>query len=180
MDKLSSHAFQILCPMTGVFQMKLRPIDFSIIEGILNMMTESLLEPDILELQATLLAKYLERFHDGSNSRHFAEHDIVRRFVAFVDNEHESAHEISHYAQKLGVSTRTLNRVFRDNTGITPKASLKYRLNLAAKNQLLEKRKSVKEISYQLGFSSPEYFHSFFYKTNGLTPKEYVRISESK
>ncbi len=81
------------------------------------------------------------------------------------------------YAEKLGVSIRTLNRVFKQTTGITPKASLNYRLNLSAKAQLQQNSHSVKEISYRLGFTSPAYFHEFFRKSNGQTPGEYTRLA---
>ncbi|MEI6874980.1 MAG: helix-turn-helix domain-containing protein [Spirochaetota bacterium] len=177
MDKLIAEAFLLLCPMTGVFRMRLTLREFSTLGRVLGLMTEDSLGADILETQALLLVKYLASFQKDTNSYRFVENDLVKQYVACVDRDHETSHEIAFYADKLGVSTRTLNRVFKEATGITPKASLSYRLNLAAKRQLLERRKSVKEISFGLGFTSPEYFHMFFRKSNGITPGEYVRAT---
>ncbi|MEI8095324.1 MAG: helix-turn-helix domain-containing protein [Spirochaetales bacterium] len=177
LDQLVASAFLLLCPMTGVFHMSLSEKEFDTLASILALMDDPSLGADILQVQAQLLVKYLAKFHTDDNSQRFAENDLVKRYVARVDRDHGDHHEVAHYAAQLGVSTRTLNRVFQEHTGITPKASLNYRLNLAAKSRLQERRASVKEIGYQLGFSSTTYFHEFFRKSNGLTPGEYARLS---
>jgi AraC-like DNA-binding protein len=174
-DSLVAQAFLLLCPMTGILHMKLSPKEFSLLESVLALMAEPSADADILAVQALLLVKYLSLFRKEESVRRFVENDLVKRYVALVDRDHGSAQTVGVYAERLGVSTRTLDRTFKGATGITPKATLNYRLDLAAKLELLEGRKSVKEISFSLGFSSPEYFHMFFRKRNGITPLEYAR-----
>ena len=177
MESLVAHSFLLLCPMTGVFHMKLKKSEFSTVEDLLFMMSDPSLTEDILSIQTLLLVKYLSRYMNDGNSQRISDNELVKQYVGSVDKKHEKQHQVNLYADQLGVSTRTLNRIFKESTGITPKESLNYRLNLSAKQLLLEKRKSVKEISFLLGFSSPEYFHSFFRKNNGLAPGEYRSVS---
>ena len=173
-DILIAQAFLFLCPITGVFQLSLNEEQFLKIEKVFFMMMEET-NPEILLLHSLLVIKYIESFRNDSNSERMVEHPIVKEFVKAIDKEYAFSHNINYYANKLIVTTRTLNRIFKDTTGITPKQSLNYRLNLEAKKILMKNNKSIKEISYNLGFKSPEYFNMFFKNINGVSPVEYVK-----
>ena len=78
-------------------------------------------------------------------------------------------------AIRAKMSTRTLNRRFREQTGTTPLQWL-YRSRIRQAQYLLETTgHSVERISLQLGFGSPTSFRDLFKKLVGASPQAYRR-----
>ncbi|GAA4056889.1 GlxA family transcriptional regulator [Actinomadura miaoliensis] len=74
-----------------------------------------------------------------------------------------------------GMSTRTLIRRFREQTGTTPLQWL-HRARIRQAQHLLETtRHSVERIGAQVGFGSPTAFRDRFKKTVGVSPNTYRR-----
>jgi len=76
-------------------------------------------------------------------------------------------------AARAGLSTRTLNRRFREETGQTPMRWLNgVRIRLA--QELLETTDhGVDRIAYQVGFTSPTNFRVQFKRVSGVAPQAY-------
>jgi len=66
----------------------------------------------------------------------------------------------------LNVSDKYLNECVKEILGINTKNLIDEQLTMRARYQLKFTDHSIKEISYDLGFSSPEYFSFFFKKTD--------------
>lgn len=97
---------------------------------------------------------------------------IERAKIIMVENLQKDA-DIKEIASKLSVSYSWFRKVFKEYTGFSPN---QYFLELKlrqAKELLTETNLSIKEISYDLNFSSYEYFLSFFKNRVGVTPMEY-------
>ncbi len=78
-------------------------------------------------------------------------------------------------AAHAGVSTRTLVRRFRDQTGTTPLQWL-HRARIRQAQHLLEStRHSVERIGEQVGFGSATAFRDRFKRTTGVSPQAYRR-----
>ncbi|MEU0132465.1 helix-turn-helix domain-containing protein [Streptomyces sp. NPDC006296] len=78
-------------------------------------------------------------------------------------------------AAHAGVSTRTLIRRFREQTGSTPLQWL-HRARIRRAQHLLEStRHSVERIGSQVGFGSPTAFRDRFRRTTGVSPQHYRR-----
>ncbi|GAA2234468.1 GlxA family transcriptional regulator [Streptomyces nogalater] len=78
-------------------------------------------------------------------------------------------------ASKAGMSTRTLNRRFRDQTGTTPLQWL-HRARVRRAQYLLETTDHpVERIAAQTGFGSPTAFRERFRKVVGTSPQGYRR-----
>lgn len=78
-------------------------------------------------------------------------------------------------AAQAGVSTRTLIRHFREQTGVTPLQWL-HRARIRQAQHLLETtRHSVERIGAQVGFGSPTSFRDRFRRTTGVSPHTYRR-----
>jgi AraC-like DNA-binding protein len=88
--------------------------------------------------------------------------EIDRRFAAW--------HKVTQYADRLGYSTRTLNRVARANTGQSAKQLVDERIVLEAKRLLSHADAPVAEIAGQLGFDDASNFSSYFLRRVGQTP----------
>ena len=80
-----------------------------------------------------------------------------------------------HLAQRCGISEVYFRRLFREQTGTTPK---QYVLNIRlqhAKRLLSETALSVGEIAERCGFSNPYHFSRTFREQTGTTPSNYRR-----
>ncbi|HEX7602063.1 MAG TPA: AraC family transcriptional regulator [Polyangiaceae bacterium] len=75
-------------------------------------------------------------------------------------------------ARRLAMSTRTLQRRLRDGGRSYAEVVEEVRRELALA-QLAERRLSIAEVGYMLGFSEPSAFHRAFRRWTGLTPSEY-------
>ncbi|MEU0557684.1 helix-turn-helix domain-containing protein [Dactylosporangium sp. NPDC006015] len=76
-------------------------------------------------------------------------------------------------AAQAGMSTRTLIRRFRDQTGLTPLQWL-HRARVRRAQHLLETtRHSVERIGAEVGFGSPTAFRERFKRTTGVSPQTY-------
>ncbi|MEU6116793.1 helix-turn-helix domain-containing protein [Streptomyces sp. NPDC047117] len=78
-------------------------------------------------------------------------------------------------AGRAGVSTRTLIRRFREQTGTTPLQWL-HRARIRRAQHLLETtRQPVERIGREVGFGSPTAFRDRFKRTTGVSPHTYRR-----
>jgi len=91
-------------------------------------------------------------------------------FRDHIEEHFDSWHKVSQYADRLGYSTRTLNRLARQNTGLSPKQLIDERVVLEAKRQLSHADAPVSQIASLLGFDDPSNFSSYFQRQVGMTP----------
>ncbi|WFB37445.1 AraC family transcriptional regulator [Kiritimatiellota bacterium B12222] len=84
----------------------------------------------------------------------------------------------SEMASQVGLSIGHLNRLFREQLGMTPHTwRNNYRYKQACYRLL--NQESVKEVAYSLGFSSPQHFSIWFKQRSGHSPRSYKRkVSE--
>ncbi|QIB67097.1 GlxA family transcriptional regulator [Kineobactrum salinum] len=76
-------------------------------------------------------------------------------------------------APALGISARSLNRRFRQATGMTPQHYLNtLRIN-SARELLRRSNLSISEVAWQLGLQDASYFSRLFRRLNGMTPMKY-------
>ncbi len=78
-------------------------------------------------------------------------------------------------AEQVGLPINILKNGFREIYGEPVyKYILNYKLELG-RHLLMSKKYSVKEISYQMGYSAPTHFVVAFKKKFGITPKKYIK-----
>ena len=99
-------------------------------------------------------------------------------FISIIDyilNNFDKDINLINLCKKFGLSRRQLERLFADQTGISPKKFLMdVRLSNAAR--LLQSTSlSVSDISIMCGFSSNEAFRSSFKRKHSVTPTQYLR-----
>ncbi len=78
---------------------------------------------------------------------------------------------ITELAYQMNLSPSHFSSLFKNATGISPKAYLSM-LKLKKAKQLLE-TKTVTEVAYELGYENISYFIHLFKKEYGTTPKKY-------
>jgi transcriptional regulator GlxA family with amidase domain len=87
-----------------------------------------------------------------------------------IDNQD---YNVENLATDLGMSRMNMYRKFQAYGEVTPSEYIRtLRLQRAA-DLLLHSDKSVSEIAYAVGFTSPQYFTKCFKEDYGTTPKKY-------
>lgn len=111
-----------------------------------------------------------------SQSREFELDDsgqiIERAKIIMAENINKQIN-IQQIATNLGTSYSWFRKAFKEYTGFPPAQYFQELKLRRAKELLTETNLSIKEIAYELDFSSYEYFLSFFKKRVGVTPSEY-------
>ena len=101
------------------------------------------------------------------------ENDFLRNFSFLVEKNYRKLHQVSDYAELLGIASKTLTKKIKQLKGVSPSEVIKERLILEAKRELFYSDKQVKTIAYDLGFEDPAYFNRFFKKEAGIAPNQF-------
>lgn len=98
---------------------------------------------------------------------------LLRRFIQQLDLHYAAQHGLDSYARTLGVSADHLSRVCRTLTGKSGQKLIQEKRLLESRRLLAYTELSIKEIAYELGFSSPAYFSRFFSQGSGVPALTY-------
>ncbi|MDH6358735.1 helix-turn-helix domain-containing protein [Parabacteroides sp. PF5-9] len=125
-----------------------------------------------------LMESYMEAFlfhlssltaNSAVNSNDF----IISRLMRLIDIHFVTHRDTEFYARELGLTHKKANEECKKGTGKTIKQHIQERLILEIKKEIRLNRKSLKEISFDLGFSEPAYFTRFFKQQTATTPKAF-------
>lgn len=141
--------------------------EFSIQDTIQGEMLRMLVKRLIIKM--TRLAK--EQFLH----QHFSEKDLdlVRRFNLLVEINFRTLHNVKSYADLLNRSSKTLSNLFAQYNQPSPLQIIHKRIVLEAKRLILYTNKSIKEITFELGFEAIPHFSRFFKNQIGISPSEF-------
>lgn len=109
-------------------------------------------------------------------SNNNAKANVVYRYKKMVDKYISKFHDVADYAQLLNISPKYLNECVKAVLGVGAKHIIIEQLLMRSRHALKFSNKSIKEISFELGFSSPDYF-SYFFKTHTTTTPSTLRKS---
>lgn len=98
---------------------------------------------------------------------------LVFKYKRLLNERVTELHSLSKYANQLNVSPKYLNECVQEVLGVSAKGMIIEQLELRARHVLKFTDKSVKEVAYDLGFSSPDYFSAFCRKHIGHSPSQY-------
>ena len=101
--------------------------------------------------------------------------DGLKKGIAYIRTHFGDSITMADVAQQSGVSERQLRNLFAQHLNMSPLDYLnQIRVNKAV--ELLRNTElSVKEVCYQCGFQSPQYFSRLFKQQTGLTPRDVAK-----
>ncbi len=99
---------------------------------------------------------------------------ILSNFKVLINQFFKKWHTTTEYANELSISSDHLNRIVKAQTGKTAKEHIQSRIIVEAKRLLYFTDMSTKEIGFELGFSEPANFSSFFKSHVGLSPSKFI------
>ncbi|MFK7806669.1 MAG: helix-turn-helix transcriptional regulator [Saprospiraceae bacterium] len=113
-------------------------------------------------------------FRIKSNQGHFVERKkYMSQFLDFqkmVEEDCFKSKKVQYYAQKLGISAKTLNNIVKNVVNDSAKVFIDEITILQIKRLLISTDHSIKEIAYMTGFSDPTNFFKYFKKFAGSSP----------
>ncbi len=152
----------------------------------LQFVLESLIDEfkrDEVTAQYDMLQTYLKQFiiHSVRIKKEYhiikddTETKLFKDFSLLVEQNFKTLHSVTHYANRLGVSPKSLTKHFQKIGSQTPSDFIKNRIVLEAQRQLLYTNDSVKHIAYDLGFNDSAYFTRFFKKATSKSPLQFKK-----
>lgn len=97
--------------------------------------------------------------------------DAVEAVNANIDNPE---FDVERFGKVIGLSPNQAYRKIKSLTGQTAKEFIRNQRLKAAAALFLQKKRSISEVIYMVGFSSPSYFTRCFKEYYNCTPKEYI------
>lgn len=101
----------------------------------------------------------------------------VRKFEELVNEHFVNKKLPSAYAEMLNVTANYLNKLCREETGLTAGDLIRKRIIIEAQRMLHYTHDTVSEIGDKLGFGSTSYFVTFFKHGTGTTPEQFRKSS---
>ncbi len=128
-----------------------------------------------------LFLNYCVRFYDRQFiTRDTANKGILERFETLLNDFFTSDKpqeiglpSVAYCANELNLSANYFGDLIKKETGKSANEYIHLKLIDAAKGKIVDARKSVSEIAYELGFKYPQHFTRVFKQQTGVTPQEY-------
>jgi len=95
------------------------------------------------------------------------------QFQSFVEKECHEHRAVQYYADKLHITTRTLNNITHDVINKSAKKFIDDIAVLQIKRLLINTRITIKEIAYRSGFEEPTNLFKYFKRFTGQTPESF-------
>jgi len=138
-----------------------------------NRLHYPLLKDSCNTLVAFLLSQFLAQNKSDANPTRFE--IIAKAFKRLLEKNYCTSKRPLEYADKLNISTSYLNECVKNTTGFSVSKHIQDRTILEAKRLLYHSDKSVKEISFQLGYEDYPYFSRIFTKATGMSALAFRR-----
>lgn len=133
-----------------------------------NKLHYSLLKDSCNTLVAFLISQFLDQ---NKLEASFSRFEILAKsFKQLLEKNYSTSKSPGTYADQLNISTSYLNECVKNTTGCSVSQHIRNRVVLEAKRMLYHSDKSVKEISFQLGYDDYSYFSRIFTKATGMSP----------
>ncbi|WP_053365171.1 response regulator [Bacillus sp. FJAT-27245] len=96
----------------------------------------------------------------------------IKKYI--VDHSHKDI-SLEYLGKKVGLSPIYISKMFKEKLGINYIDFLTECRMEKAKKLMVDPEKSLKEITFEVGYHEPNYFSKVFKKMYGLSPTEYRR-----
>ncbi|MDQ0457816.1 helix-turn-helix domain-containing protein [Rhizobium paknamense] len=129
-----------------------------------------LLVESLLTAIVVHLARRIQRPEAHGVDGHEPRLEKLQQLIAAHFRAHKPA---DFYARSLGISATHLNRLLRQQAGLTLQQMLTRKLIDTARQELIFSHASVSAIAESLGFQDAAYFTRFFTREAGVTPRQW-------
>jgi AraC-like DNA-binding protein len=127
----------------------------------------------IINSYLTILLSEFKKLGEGPSAHRKSYDPRFDEFQDLINKDFREVKDIESYAAMMHLSSKQLNRICKEASGRTAGWLLDSRIHIEASRLLHYTNRSVKEISYELGFGQPSYFIKFYRRISNKTPHQY-------
>jgi AraC-like DNA-binding protein len=99
---------------------------------------------------------------------------VIKKVFADIER-HKSIFTVAELAALQKITVRSLQRLFKEYVGVTPKWAIQlFRLREAAQQMESQNHIDFSQLAFELGYSDQAHFSKDFKRITGKTPKSYV------
>ena len=128
---------------------------------------------DLGELKTWFLNKIVEVTQKVENNRSEKSESLIEKAESFINKNYMKDISLDDISRYCNISSYYFSKLFKQETGENYVEYLSRVRIENAKKMLISSEASIKEISYSVGFSDPNYFSRAFKKYEGVSPTEY-------
>lgn len=128
-----------------------------------------------MELNNLLVSFLLHVIRTGENTYTRSYSKRITKTINYIEDNLFEAIDLENLAGKCNLSLSRFKHLFKEETGIPPAEYIIRKKSERARMLLQEQGFSIKDIAYDLGFSSPAYFSTVFRQYNGHSSTEYQK-----
>lgn len=132
----------------------------------------------VLRSYLNIILFELERLYSPSGFVKSMNHKVekLHQFEVLIDKHFIEHKRPSAYAELLNISPNYLNKLCKEESGLTAGDLIRKRITVEAQRLLHYTSYSVNEIADKLGFENAPYFITFFKKQTTTTPEQFRKI----
>lgn len=159
----------------GVFQ-----VDMGIMRSIFQRIINTLKSDKFYGgfTASAIVYEYIIEFNRqiiGAENRFTSESASLTPVLSYIDTHYSEVIELETLCSLIQVTPQYLCRLFRKRLGMRPLEYITQRRIQQAKVYLRENTKNISEIALAVGYTDPGYFSAVFKRSEGLSPREYIR-----
>ena len=128
---------------------------------------------DLGELKKWFLDKIVETAQKIENNRADKSESLIEKAENYIKQNYMKDISLDDISRYCNISSYYFSKLFKQETGENYVEYLSGVRIENAKKMLSDSEASIKEISYSVGFSDPNYFSRAFKKYEGVSPTEY-------
>lgn len=128
------------------------------------------------EVDRYFQARILEISETVYNQKQSQNDKVVKLAKEYLDQHYKENISLMEVAEEYNISHFHLSKMFKKILGINYKDYLVQVRMEKAKELIRKERKTISEISQEVGYMDPNYFSKVFKKYTGMSPSEYANI----
>ncbi len=133
-----------------------------------------------LNLQQWCVRKILQISELLKNKETTHVSEAVSQAKAFIDDNYNKEISLNDVSKLVSISPQYFSTIFKEEMGTSFVEYIRHKRIEAAKSMFKEKRYTVKEVCYEIGYNDPNYFSRLFKKMVGVSPTDYGQEGDSK
>ncbi|ULT23530.1 AraC family transcriptional regulator [Sphingobacterium sp. E70] len=123
--------------------------------------------------------KYFWNLYRGNKRELNGKEHTVVKFRELVSKNFSQYKDVAFYAEQLHISPKYLSEILVEYTGLSAKKWIEFHIMQEAKYLLSFRNMSVKEVSFQLGYTDSSHFSRAFRSYDGQLPTEFKNAVEN-
>ena len=128
---------------------------------------------NLSEMKTWFVNKIIEITQKVENNRNEKSESLIEKAENYINKNYMKDISLDDISRYCNISSYYFSKLFKQETGENYVEYLSRVRIENAKKMLTESEASIKEISYSVGFSDPNYFSRAFKKYEGVSPTEY-------